>query len=346
MPVTVLGCVYPTNAEVLQLQMDLLPRYAEGRLGFQVLPFRNSDYDRIIFQQPDIFRGLQQWRGLGQPTRVVGAYNPYGRHCEVRPGYWGEHDYIPEEFMTTAAQPATCSAVLDLTEHVARLQMRLMERRYNRTEFLIWQALVFGRYEALNEQGQIVQEASYAIQQVSSGIPWSNILTATPLDDFRQIKLRSRGTSASFGVDSMAVMNQVTFNCLARNQNPNDVGKAGLSACCTFMGLDIVNQQFAAQGLPQLKVYDQGFVDEADNFQPYLPDGYVVVVGKRPGVDPIGHYQLTRNAVGCVESSGFWQKLVDTCDREVPRKITLFDGHNGGPAIEYPRAVVVLRTGC
>jgi hypothetical protein len=37
---------------------------------------------------------------------------------------------------------------------------------------------------------------------------------------------------------------------------------------------------------------------------------------------------------------------VDNADRAVPRRIEVYDGHNGGPAIWYPRAIVVLETGC
>lgn len=347
MPVTVAGCSYPTSAELRMLQMDLLPRFSEGRLAFDILPFTESDAAEILFQQPDIFRGMQQWRGLDQPTNVVGQrYNPYGKICTVAPGYWGEHDYISEEFMTRAAQPGTCSTPIDLTEYIARLSERLMERRYNRVEFLIWQSLVFGRYEALNSSGQVVHQAQYNVQQVAAAIPWSDFANSTPMGDFRQIQLRSRGTSASFNSDAIAYMNRVTANCLFQNQNPNDVGKVGLSACCTFMGPDMVNQQFAAQGLPQLKIYDEGYVDDYGNFQPYIPDGYVVIVGRRPGGVPIGHFWLTRNAVGCEISKGFWQKIIDDCERAIPRKIGLYDGFNGGPAIEYPRAIVVLQTGC
>jgi hypothetical protein len=43
MPATVHGCSYPTNAELMQLQRDLMPRYMEGRLGLDIMPFRNSD---------------------------------------------------------------------------------------------------------------------------------------------------------------------------------------------------------------------------------------------------------------------------------------------------------------
>lgn len=347
MPATVHGCSYPTNAELMQLQRDLMPRYMEGRLGLDIMPFRNSDADRIIYNQPDIFRGLQAWRGLGKPARQTkDRLNPFGRNCEALPGYWGEFDTIDEELLTRGVQPATCSTPLDLTEHMTNLTLRLLERRLNRIEFLIWQALAFGRYEAQNSLGQIVHEQSYNVTTISSAIPWSTYATATPLNDFRMIQLLSRGTSASFGVTATAYMNRITANCLFRNTNPNDVGKAGLTACCTFMGPDIVNQQFAAQGLPQIVIYDEGYVADDATFYPYIPNGRVVVVGTRPGNERIGNYVFTRNAVGAAVSSGPWVKVVDNADRAVPRRIEVFDGHNGGPAIWYPRAIVVLETGC
>lgn len=347
MPATVHGCTYPTNAELMQIQQDLMPRYMDGRLGFEIMPFMESDADRIIFNQPDIFRGMQQWRGLGNPARQTrDRLNPFGRNCEVPPGYWGEFDNIDEELLTRGVQPGTCSTPLDLTEHMTRLVMRLLERRLNRIEFLIWQALAFGRYEAQNSLGQIVHEQDYAITTMASAVPWNVYATATPMNDFRIIQLMGRGTSASFGVTATAYMNRVTANCLFRNTNANDVGKAGLSACCTFMGPDMINQQFAAQGLPQIAIYDDGYVDEDRTFYPYIPDGRVVVVGSRPGAERIGNYVYTRNAVGSPISSGPWVKTVDNVDRAVPRRIEVYDGHNGGPAIWYPRAVVVLDTGC
>lgn len=348
MPAIQLGCRYPTAAEIDRLQMDLLPRYTSNRLAFELLPFRNTEMPRIQLQTPDIFRGLQQWRGLDKPTRHVGDnWNPFGSLRQIDPTYWGEHDDVSEGFLTEAASLGSCpQTVIDLTEIVTQKQMRLLERRYNRIEFNIWQALIFGKYEALAANGQVMFSARYNIQQVSAGIPWSDYNSSAPMADFRCIQLRGRGTSAKFDTCARAYMNRVTANCLFKNMNPNDVGKAALTACCTFMSQDMINQQFAAQGLPQISIYDEGYVDEDSNFYPYIPDGYVAIIGCRPGNEPVGNYWYTRNAVGCSISSGPWMKLVDTCDREVPRRITIFDGHNGGPVINYPRQIVVLRTGC
>lgn len=347
LPQVILGCQYPTAAEFQRLQQELLPRYMNGRLAFDLLPFKNTDFPNITFNKPDIFRGLQQWRGLDKPTQhVKDEWNPFGSLVTVEPSYWGEHDHISEEFMTRAAMPGACNSMIDVTEIIAQRQMRLLERRYNRIEFLIWQALVFGKYEALAPNGQIMHQATYNIQQVTAGIPWSDIANSTPLADFRCIQLRSRGTSADFGTCATAYMNRITANCLFKNQNVHDVGKVGLSACCNFMSLEQINAQFAAQGLPKIEIYDQGYVDESENFHTYIPDGYILIVGCRPGGVPPGHFYYTRNAIGCGITSGPWQKIIDSCDREVPRRISLYDAWAGGPALEYPRQVVVLRTGC
>lgn len=344
MPHNVAGCWVPTNFEIIQLQMELFPRYLQGRVGLEILPFRESDFSEIILNQPDIFKGLQQFRGLNKPTPAVPErYNPYGTYCKIEPGYWGEHDTLNEEILTKWAQPGSCGAPLDVTGHITLLQQRLLERRANRAEYNVWQVLVYGRYTALNASGQVIFEAQFNNQSISAAIPWTNFPGSFPLRDFRQIQLLGRGTSARFDSCARAYMNRETANLLLSNTNPNDVGRVGLSACCTFMSPDQINQQFLAQGLPQIVIYDQGFVDDNGSFNTYIPYGYVVVVGCRPGDVPVGHYWLTRNAVNCPVGSGFWQFMSDTCDREIPRKITIADGHNGGPALEYPRAVVVLR---
>lgn len=344
MPVTIAGCLLPTATELQQLQMELFPRYLEGRLAFDLMPFASTDAPMITLQQPDIYKGLQGYRGLDKPTfSVKDRYNPWGTLCEVQPGYWGEHDEINETHLTKWAGIGQCASIMDATELLTRLQQRLLERRANRIEYNIWQTLVFGRYSALDEDGMVIHEGVFNLQNVSAAIPWTNFAGSFPLRDLRTVQLLGRGTSARFDSCARAYMNRETANLLFSNTNPSDVGRVGLSACCNFMGLEQVNQQFLAQGLPQIVIYDEGYYDDNGNFNIYIPYGYVVIIGCRPNNVPVGHYWLTRNAIGCSISSGFWQKMIDTCATEITRRIIVADGHNGGPALEYPRMVAVLR---
>lgn len=345
MPIVVSGCMLPTATELHQLQMELFPRYMQGRLGMELMPFASTEASVITLQQPDIYKGLQGFRGLDKPTKIIKErYNPWGTLCEVQPGYWGEHDEINETHLTKwAGFSGPCSGNMDATELITRLQQRMLERRANLIEYNIWQTLVFGRYTALNEAGQVIHEGVFNNQNVSAAIPWTNFSGSFPLRDFRTIQLLGRGTSARFDSCARAYMNRTTANALFSNTNPSDVGRVGLSACCNFMGLDQINQQFLAQGLPQISIYDEGYVDDNGQFNLYIPDGYVIIVGCRPNGVPVGHYWLTRNAIGCSVTSGFWNKLIDTCSTEITRRIILAEGHNGGPALEYPRQLVVLR---
>lgn len=351
MPV-VEGCFYPTNAELNELQRLMLPRFAEGRLGLQLAPTRETDRAEIIFNTPDIFRGMQQWRGLDKPTPSVPInYNHWGVWCKLTPGYWGEHEKVTEELLTIAAsRHSLCAEPIDLFEVISELQGLLMERRYNRVEFNIWQGFIWGSYEALNHQGKVVQEATFNINKVAVSTPWADADNSTPLMDIRCMQLLQRGTSTSFGSCARVYMNQVTVNCLLRNRNTWDLGKHGVSACCDPFTLDRVNEILLANNLPTIEVYEGGFYDDAGGFHTYIPDGRFVIVGCRPGGVPIARYWLTRNAVDCVNAtgvgSGFVQRLLDNCNIEIPRQIKLYDLHNGGLGIHYPHAVISVETGC
>lgn len=350
MPVEVQGCIYPTNAELMMLQAELLPRYADGRLAFDLLPFKETSYAKVILNRPDIFRGLQQWRGLDKPTRTPrDQYNYIGEYCEINPGYWGECDYITERDLTLLAAPGSCREPIDITERVVRMQERLLERRYNRVEYNIWQALAYGTSQAFGEDGKLIHEEVFNIQMITVGIPWSDPDNSTPIQDLRCVRLLGRGTSTNFNNTAKAYMNQVTANCLMSNRNANDLGNLQITACCelALFGMNAINMKLTANGLPNLEVYDEGWIDESGNFHPFIPDGKVIVMGVRPGSEPLGNYWLTRNVLGCEVDTGFWQNIHDSCTwGQVPRKISVNDGHNGIPALHYPRGIISIETGC
>lgn len=346
------GCIYPNNATLNELQRLMMPRFA-NRLAFQIAPFKETSYAEIIFRTPDILIGMQPWRGVDkEPQSNPVNYNHWGVYCRLSPGYWGEQDRITEELLTRGASPhSLCGEPIDLFEIVANIQELLMERRYNRVEFNIWQALVYGNYEARNMDGVVVQEATFNINKVTIKWPWSDPENSTPLMDIRCVKLLERGTSTSFGSCATMYMNQVTMNCMLRNRNPWDIGKHGVSACCEPFTMDRINEILAANQLPNIMVYEGGYYDDARNFHTYIPDGYAIIVGCRPNNEAIARYWLTRNAVDCVGStgigSGFAQMIQDSCTwGDVPRKIKMFDLHNGGVGIHYPQAVVAIKTGC
>lgn len=349
MAITKQGCIYPTNYELVALQQAFQPELEDDRLGLQLLPIKTSQNAKITFQTPENFQGAQKWRGLGKDAGHSGMnWNPFGKICQVDPGYWGETECISEEFLTQAAPMGSCGSAIDLGEHIANLTRGLMQRRFTRMEINIWQTLLFGHYEAQGPSGKTVASFDYPVDRINVSVPWSNYKKATPLKDFRCLITKARATSASFGACARYIMNQTTANCLFSNQNPNDVGKVGLSACCDFMGPDMVNNQFAAQGLGSIEIYEGRYIDDNGQIQMYIPTGLVLAVGCRPNNDPLGHYYMTRNVMGCTVDSGPYMGIHDNCDNGMgeARRITVSDAHNGGPGLHYPDALCVIDTGC
>lgn len=349
MPITIEGCTYPTNYELRTIAAEMRPRFREGKLGISLLPEYTSEYGKIMIAQPDVIRDLQQYRGLDQPSPYTNApYNPYGNLCELQPSYWGEFERVREDFLTNGAQfGSQCHAPVDLSGHIMGMERTLLERHYRRLEFNIWRALIFGIYEAFNVAGSLVFQARYNVRTFEPAIPWSDRNFSTPLADLRYIRdPLGLGTDADFGMGARYIMNQRTADCMFSNRNPNDIGKTNLTACCDYIGPGVVNQQFRAQGLGTIEVYNNGYPDVNRNFQKYIPDGYVVIIGPRLDGEPIGHYYYTRAVVGCGVTSGAWDMIIDSCGRAVPRTIEVHRGHNGGPALEYPRSVIVLKTNC
>jgi hypothetical protein len=88
-------------------------------------------------------------------------------------------------------------------------------------------------------------------------------------------------------------------------------------------------------------IYDEGYLDEAGVFTLYIPNGKAVLIGSRRDGQPVGEYRMTRNANNPGISPGAYTKVVDDPD-DVPRSVEVHDGHNGGPVLYFPSAIVVV----
>lgn len=330
---------YPTNSELQAVAQDKLPNLIIERPIFDILPMRNVDADVVMWEQEDNYRGLQQIRGLnGAPQRVkrVG-----GKRYIMQPGVYGEYLIVDEVEITRRRAYGSFNAVVSIDDIVMKLQDQLLGRRLDRIEKIGWDLLTAGTFSVAGPDGLTYQTDTFALQTYSAGTAWSTAATSTPLVDFRAMQLLSRGHSVSFGPSARAYMNQVTFNNLIKNTNASDLGgkrTAGLSPVNDINNLNVI---LAGENLPQIVVFDGGYQDDSDTFQPFIPNAKVVVVGKRTDGAVIGEYQMTRNANNSGAAPGAYMKVNDDVDR-VPRLIEVHDGHNGGPAFFFPSAVVIM----
>lgn len=329
--------IYPENAElqeIAQEKVNLLT--AEDPLN-TIMPMVNSDSHVLQWEQEDNYVGLQQVRGLnGQPGRVK---NVGGSKFTLEPGVYGEFMTIDETELTVRRQWGSFNAPIDLTELVMRKQDQLLARRIDRWRYIGWALIAAGTFSVASPDGATIHTDTYPLQTHDAST-WATANTATPLLDFRNAKLKQRGKGVSFGAQARAFMNQTTFNNMIANTNSADLAGKRTAGLATVLGLADVNAVLLQEDLPRIEIYDEGYLDDSGVFQLFLPTGTVVIVGRRPGGQTIADYAMTRNVNNPGFAPGPYQKVIDKGEEDVPRQIIVHDGHNGGPRIYYPSALV------
>lgn len=334
-----MSLVFPTAQEMKLIEQTLIPRVTEGRLGLQLMPVVNSDYHILSWEQKDNYTGLQEVRGLnGQPGRVTRIG---GRRYTMPPGVYGEFTSVDEAEVTARRAWGSINTVVDISDLIAECQEHLLIRRYDRIEKIIWDLLVNGTFSVSNEFG-VIHTDTFDIQTYDA-TTWSTVATSTPLVDFRAIQLLGRGTSNKFdaAAGAKAYMSRATFNYLVANANDNDIAGRRVTGLLSPLTLNEINVILLGEGLPTIEIYDEGYLDSNGTFQLFIPINKVVVVGGRPGGAKLGEYRMTRNANNPGQAPGAYQKVAYE-ENEVPFKVDVHDGHNGGPVLYFPGGIVVM----
>lgn len=332
--------VYPTNSELQLVQAEKFPVLTMNDPLFDIMPIVEVDAYELVWDQLDNFTGLQQVRGLnGQPGNVtaVGA-NTF----RIKPGVYGEFLTIDEEELTTRRAFGTFNTPIDISDLVMLRQDQLLSRRIDRIRYIGWTLLATGTFSVSNRNG-VIHTDTYS-PQTYDATTWATVSTATPLADFRAVQLLSRGKGVSFGAGARAYMNRVTFNNMISNTNSADLAgrrTAGLSLA-TVLSLNDTNALLAGEDLPQIVVYDDGYLNDSGTFVPFLPNSKVVVAGRRQAGQIIADYAMTRNANNPNLEPGPYMKVIDRGEEDVPRTIEIHDGHNGGPRLYFPGSIVIM----
>lgn len=338
--------MFPSNAELSEIMRDKLPRLVEARPIFQEFPIVDADAGLVMWEQLDSFTGLQQVRGLNAEFPKVQKTG--AKRYQMQPGAYGEHIAIDEVELTLRRQYGTFASPVDISDLVLEAQDTLLQRRLDRIEAIIWTLLATGIFSVPGADGAVIHTDSYALQTYAAGVAWTTSATATPLANLRAIQLLARGHGVNMGAAAKIYMNRVTSNSLLNNTNAADVGGRRTGGFGTFNSIAEMNTLFTMDDLPNIVVYDEGYLVDGSvisappwgTFTPFIPNGTAIVVGKRAGGANVGQYKMTRNANNPGLSPGAFMKVIDLGQVQAPRLIKVLDGHNGGPAIMYPTAIV------
>lgn len=331
--------VYPSDVQLTQIAQTLLPRLQENRAGFNIFPMVDVDAHLLEWEQMDNYIGLQQIRGLnGDPIRV----KPVGlKRFLMEPGTYGEYGLIDERELTTRRPMGQFSGRINITDLVLMRQNQLLLRRLDRIEHIIWTLLITGTF-AVADGAITMHTDSYTFQTFTASVAWGTPATSTPLADLRTTQLKSRGYSVDFGGRSTLYMNRTTFNQLLSNTNAADLGGRKAAFGESINGPAGVNRVLGQDDLPNIQIYDQGYLDSSGVFQLFIPNNKALLVGARIGDQRVGEYRMTRNASNDNMAPGAYMRTIDRGQERIPRSIEVHDGHNGGPVIYFPSAIVVM----
>jgi hypothetical protein len=342
--------LYPTATEFLTIEPELVARGRAGRLGIDLMPIRGSNFPRVRWTQMDNYAGLQQLRGLdGAPTHIQRRGR---KQYEYTPGYFGEFGVVTETELNDRAGSVVdpTAANIAVGDIIAEWDDELINREFDRIESSNWAILTTGTITIKIDGPNGTQTGftdTFDIQTYTAPITWATFATAVPLRNFQTVQQLGVGKGIDLGAGARAYMNTITFNNMINNQNANDLAGRRAEFGQTIDTLNQVNSLLNARGAPGITLYDDGYIPTTGgSFTKFIPDNKVVVIGRRASGAKIGEYLFTRNVVAGYRpvSYRFVKDYAQgiNAPKEVPPRIEVHRGHNGGPVIYYPSAIVVM----
>lgn len=340
---------FPTNAELNEV-VQAFRLDPSKYIGHSILPMRTSMYQEVQWDERDHDRGLTAPHVMGADPKIDIRQGHTTRKYTPIP--FKETDLLKEDEILRARQLGTMAGTLDLSSEIARIARDRWVKTMGRVEKMIWDTLRGAI--AINENGVVVNE-SFPVQTHSPLVDWDDADDARPLADFNALKLKFRKTGAS-AAGAKAYMNQVTANMLLENNNGDDIkGFQNSNYVHLPYAVDEINKILAARGVPQLVVYDEGYVDESDAYVPFLNDGEVIVIGNR--AEPVGDFMSTpslHNSANGQPGPGYFSIIevngnpseqvggvsMSQLGMGKNPKVEITGGIYGGTRLIYPKSVV------
>lgn len=337
--------IYPNSAELREIAQEKTAVLTNDDPIFEIFPIEESDQAVIYWTQKDTYGGLQAVRGLdGAPSRVKRIGD---RRYMATAGVYGEFITLDEEELTMRRNSSSPVEPVNVDDLVMEAQDQLTARRVARQTKICWDLALSGVF-SVYRNGVLMHTDRYTTQTFSAIVPWSTPATATPIADMRGVQLLSRGMGVDFGAKAELWINRTTFNRMLSNTNAADLGGRKAEFGATIGSLNGVNALLSQEGLPQIKIYDEGYNanDDGTGFTLWIPDGKGLLKGARPAGQAIGGFRLTRNVNNEGMAPGVYQEVIDRgangSGKQIPRTIEVHDGWNGGPVLYYPGSLVVM----
>jgi hypothetical protein len=332
----------PSALELRRAEQVKLPTLTADDPIFELFPIESVSELFLRWVQKDNFGGLQQVRGLGgKPGRV----NLVGdKQYLAQPGVYGEFVQLDEVVLTQRRDAAMLSGkAMSIRDLVGEAQDLLLHRRLARIKQILWTLLTTGTFSVSEPSGSVVHTDSFSINENNAAVAWATYATARPLYDIFTAMQEFAGQSVAPDSSAYLFMNRQTAYHVMMNSNSADLGGKHGAGGQSWNSVEDVNKIFIANGLPPIRVYEGGYHTDAGVWTRFCPDGVAMLVAKRTTGSKIGSYRMTLNQATASSVTGPYTSVIYKKD-DIPASIEVHDGHNGGPTLEFPGAIIKIDT--
>lgn len=190
--------------------------------------------------------------------------------------------YWKETFRLNEAELLYLRQAGSLNERAGRMRatevmLQMDNRLETRLEWLRWQTLVNGGIQ-IDEDG-VKYNVVYNLpdlKDVSGGQDAWTSATSDPIAQIGDWLLAFRGTGAK---GRTLYMNQFTANLFVKNKTVRDLLKQSNFVGQLSLGRVPEAIKLLIPGI-EVVIYDEGYLDENKDFQLFIPDGYLVLLGQ------------------------------------------------------------------
>lgn len=344
---------FPTNVSMDQATQEYFIQ-RDKMVGDEIMPFVDLLTQRVQWDELDSEVGMTAPHNMRSDPHIDSR--PGSRLREYTPIPFKETEVITEDEILQARAFGTLGGVVDLSQLIGQRIRAREDKTFIRAEWCRWQALQ-GRLQVA-ENGVVVDE-SFPVQTYDPIVDWDNRDNASPLRDDNAVSLLFDGTGASAD-GAIAYANRKTINWRLENANAKDLqGFRGSNFRNVTFSVNDMNKIQEDRGLPTYKVYQEGYIGRDRNFHTYIPDGVVIVAGKRPMGQKVGDFGMTPtthrtknglpapgffsilevNGTGTVGSAEISMAALGSSKNP---KVEITGGVYGGPRIKYPRSIVKM----
>lgn len=346
-----LTLTFPTNAELNEVVQEYEAQ-PDAYIGKDILPETESYAQKVRWDERDRDRGMTAPHTMDSDPRIDKRQG--SKTHEYEPIPFKETDIMKESEILKSRELGTLNGTINLSREIARIAKNRLDKTKARIEWLRWQTLR-GQI-SINENGVKVQQ-TFPVQTYTIVNDWNDFENAMPLKDLNAIKLMFRGTGAS-AKGAKVYLNQTTANWLLENQNMDDLkGFQNTNFLNLAFSIEEVNKILVARSLPTIEVYDEFYIDEADDEQLFIPDAEIIVVGARPGGQKVGDVVNTpslHRVKNGMPAPGYFNILeVNGRPSEQVGSVTISElgssknpkientgGQYGGTRLKFPRSVI------